>query len=63
MEAEPKPALLHFLHCPPLLWRKSVKSGKEAARSIEKNSQPDYRERLEEELAAIADQEMWVARS
>eukprot|EP00667_Euglena_gracilis_P014998 EG_transcript_15577 len=40
---------------------KSVKSGKEAARSIEKNSQPDYRERLEEELAAIADQEMWVA--
>lgn len=39
----------------------SVKAGKEAARSIAKNSEPDYREKLEAELAAIADQEMWVA--
>lgn len=38
-----------------------VKAGREAARSIAKNSEPDYREKLEAELAAYADQEMWVA--
>ena len=39
----------------------SVVSGKEAARTIEKNSQPDYREKLAEELDAIAKSEMWQA--
>lgn len=39
----------------------SVVSGKEAARTIEKNSQPDYREKLSEELDAIAGSEMWQA--
>ncbi len=37
----------------------SVTSGKEAARTIEKNSQPDYREKLAEELEAISNSEMW----
>ena len=32
-----------------------------APAAITKNSEPDYREKLEAELAAIADQEMWVA--
>ena len=39
----------------------SVKAGKEAARALQKGSEPDYREKLEEELAAMADQEMWIA--
>lgn len=39
----------------------SVKAGKEAHIAIESNSRPDYRERLDKELAAIASQEMWVA--
>ncbi len=39
----------------------SVVSGKEAARTIEKNSQPDYREKLAEDLDAIAGSEMWQA--
>ena len=38
-----------------------VLAGREAARSIQKNSEPDYREKLEAELAEIADQEMWIA--
>lgn len=37
----------------------SVKNGTEARITLEKNSQPDYREKLEEELAEIADHEMW----
>ncbi len=37
----------------------SVKSGKEAQRSIDSNSQPDYREKLNEELKALHDSEMW----
>eukprot|EP00659_Diplonema_papillatum_P019198 gene19198-29558_t len=37
------------------------KNGNEARRSIETNSQPDYRVKLEAELAAIAGQEMWLA--
>jgi len=39
----------------------SVKAGKEAARSISSNSQPDYHEKLQAELKAMAEQEMWVA--
>ena len=40
---------------------KSVAEGKEAARSIALNSQPDYREKLEIELAEIRNSEMWQA--
>ncbi|MDR2145240.1 MAG: ketol-acid reductoisomerase [Tannerella sp.] len=36
-----------------------VASGREAQRSIDSNSQPDYRERLGEELAALRESEMW----
>eukprot|EP01060_Flectonema_neradi_P007413 TRINITY_DN1515_c3_g1_i3.p1 TRINITY_DN1515_c3_g1~~TRINITY_DN1515_c3_g1_i3.p1 ORF type:complete len:367 (+),score=95.31 TRINITY_DN1515_c3_g1_i3:75-1175(+) len=39
----------------------NVKNGNEAARSIDLNSQPDYRVKLEAELKEIADQEMWIA--
>ena len=39
----------------------SVASGEEAQRSIDTNSQPDYREKLEEELTEIRDSEMWTA--
>ena len=37
----------------------SVKSGVEAQRSIDSNSQPDYREKLEEELRQMRESEMW----
>ncbi len=37
----------------------SVKTGKEAQRSIDSNSQPDYREKLNAELQALHDSEMW----
>ena len=37
----------------------SVKSGKEAQISIDSNSQPDYREKLNEELKALRESEMW----
>ncbi|MBI2338957.1 MAG: ketol-acid reductoisomerase [Deltaproteobacteria bacterium] len=40
---------------------RSVQKGEQAKIAIESNSRPDYRERLNKELAAIADQEMWVA--
>ncbi len=39
----------------------SVKSGKETAIVLEANSQPDYREKLEKELEAIRNSEMWQA--
>jgi len=39
----------------------SVAAGKEAARSINSNSQPDYREKLNEELKELRDSEMWRA--
>jgi ketol-acid reductoisomerase len=39
----------------------SVASGKEAERSINTNSQPDYREKLEKELAELRNSEMWQA--
>jgi len=39
----------------------SVVSGAETRRSIERNSAPDYREKLEEELAVIHNSEMWQA--
>jgi ketol-acid reductoisomerase len=39
----------------------SVASGKEAQRSIDTNSQPDYREKLEVELKELHDSEMWQA--
>lgn len=39
----------------------SVKSQKEAEISITRNSQPDYREKLEVELAELRDSEMWQA--
>lgn len=40
---------------------KAVLSGEEAKRSIDSNSQPDYREKLNKELEEIDQQEMWVA--
>ena len=36
-------------------------SGEEAKRAIESNSKSDYRYTLEKELAAVNNQEMWVA--
>lgn len=39
----------------------SVKCGNEAQRSIDANSQPDYREKLEKELKDLHDSEMWQA--
>jgi ketol-acid reductoisomerase len=38
-----------------------VASGEEAKRSIETNSQPDYREKLSEELRELRESEMWQA--
>lgn len=38
-----------------------VASGEEAQRSIDTNSQPDYREKLDAELAEIHNSEMWQA--
>ncbi|MCH5232895.1 MAG: ketol-acid reductoisomerase [Muribaculaceae bacterium] len=39
----------------------SVKRGDEAQRSIDSNSQPDYREKLEKELKELRESEMWQA--
>ncbi len=39
----------------------SVKDGTEAKRTIQKNSESDYREKLEEELKEIRESEMWRA--
>ncbi|MBE7173589.1 MAG: ketol-acid reductoisomerase [Williamsia sp.] len=39
----------------------SVAAGKESQRSIDSNSQPDYREKLNAELAELRDSEMWQA--
>ena len=39
----------------------SVKSGAEAQKSIDSNSQPDYREKLNEELRQLRESEMWQA--
>ena len=39
----------------------SVESGNEAQISIDKNSQPDYREKLNKELQDMHDMEMWRA--
>lgn len=39
----------------------SVKTGQEAQISIDSNSQPDYREKLNAELKAMHDKEMWRA--
>ncbi|MGV3601840.1 MAG: ketol-acid reductoisomerase, partial [Dyadobacter fermentans] len=41
----------------------SVKSGEQATISITRNSQPDYRVKLEEELAELRESEMWQAGS
>ncbi|MCE3268797.1 MAG: ilvC [Burkholderiales bacterium] len=38
---------------------KKVATGEEAQRSIDTNSRPDYREKLEEELNTIRESEMW----
>ena len=38
---------------------KEVANGNEAQRSIDSNSQPDYREKLEEELKELRESEMW----
>jgi ketol-acid reductoisomerase len=40
---------------------KSVAAGLEAQRSIDTNSQPDYRVKLEEELKELRESEMWQA--
>lgn len=37
----------------------SVERGEEAQKSIDSNSRPDYREKLEEELKALRESEMW----
>ena len=39
----------------------SVVTGREADRSISLNSQPDYRNKLEQELSTIRNSEMWQA--
>lgn len=39
----------------------SVQAGREAARSIETNGKPDYREKLETELSELRNSEMWQA--
>lgn len=39
----------------------SVETGKESQRSIDSNSQVDYREKLEEELKELRESEMWRA--
>ena len=39
----------------------SVESGKESQRSIDSNSQPDYREKLEVELKELRESELWQA--
>ena len=39
----------------------SVATGNEAQKSIDSNSQPDYREKLEEELKELHESEMWQA--
>ena len=39
----------------------SVIRGDEAKRSIDTNSQPDYRDKLEKELEIVRNQEMWQA--
>jgi len=39
----------------------SVKSGEQATISITRNSQPDYRVKLEEELAELRESEIWQA--
>jgi ketol-acid reductoisomerase len=39
----------------------SVAEGKESQRSIDSNSQPDYRAKLEEELKELRESEMWQA--
>jgi ketol-acid reductoisomerase len=39
----------------------SVVNGTETRITLERNSAPDYRERLDEELAVIRDSEMWRA--
>ena len=36
-------------------------NGKEAQRSIDSNSKPDYREKLNEELKEMRESEMWQA--
>jgi len=48
-----KPVLQHLY--------KSVEDGVEAQRSIDSNSQPDYRERLNEELRQMRESELWQA--
>jgi len=39
----------------------SVETGREAVRTIKKNSEPDYREKLQEELDTMSNSEMWQA--
>ena len=38
-----------------------VATGREAQRSIDLNSKPDYRQKLEEELRELRESEMWQA--
>lgn len=39
----------------------SVATGKESQRSIDSNSKPDYREKLEAELKELRESEIWQA--
>ena len=47
--------------CPAALPGTLDADGTETRRTLEANSRPDYRERLEQELKQIADSEMWRA--
>ena len=40
-----------------------MKAGEQATISITRNSQPDYREKLEVELSELRESEMWQAGS
>lgn len=42
-------------------YTKCVATGKESQRSIDLNSQPDYRVKLDAELAELRDSELWQA--
>jgi ketol-acid reductoisomerase len=39
----------------------SVATGQEAQKSIDSNSKPDYREKLEQELKELRESELWQA--
>ena len=50
-----------FLECILDVTRMMLEAGNEAQRSIDLNSKPDYRQKLEEELRELRESEMWQA--